>query len=88
MANSNGTIVWKLIATTCVGIIVTGAGAWMVFGQDKVTRSEMIEYVQNQAPWARDRQSIQLEIKSNAKGIGTLQGAVDQLVKAQQDLVV
>jgi len=38
----------KLALAACLAMIGTGATAWFVFGQDKVTRPEMKEYVTDQ----------------------------------------
>ena len=37
MANGNG---YKTSTIALLGIVVTGIGAWLIFGQDKVTRDE------------------------------------------------
>lgn len=68
--------------------LATGMTAWLVFGVDKVTRSEMTDYVQNQAPWVRDRGEIQAGIKGNTENIGKLESVVDKMVGAQQQLIV
>lgn len=78
----------EISLATLIGIIITGAGAWMVFGQDKVTRSEMIDYVQNQAPWTKARGEIQSAIKLNNDSITALEKVVEKLVTSQQALIV
>jgi len=71
-----------------LSIIVTGAAAWLVFGQDKVTRAEMVDYVNTQTPWLRERGEIQSAISQNAESLANLKHNVDALVHAQQELLV
>ncbi len=46
--------------TGCLVMIVTGSSSWLVFGQDKVTRVGMQEYVQQRlAPVNRLERSVE-----------------------------
>ena len=80
------------ILTVTVGVLVsmviTGAAAWLVFGQDKVTRGEMIDYVQNQSPWIVDRGEIRSNIRTNTSHVEKLGASIDKLVAAQRELLV
>ena len=71
-----------------MAVIVTGASAWMVFGQDKVTRSEMVEYVKHQAPWILEKGVISAGIESNREDILRLTNMVEKLVESNTELVV
>ena len=85
MAN-NGLL--KLLTGALAGMVVTGIGAWLIFGQDKVTRGELIDYVENQAPWVRERGGVQAATRHNAAEIRQLAEKVDKLLDAQQELLV
>lgn len=55
----------KIALAACVAMLCTGAGAWMVFGQDKVTRAEMKEYVGDQLePVGRIERSVEKLIET------------------------
>lgn len=79
---------WQTIVGVLSSTLLTGAGCWMVFGQDKVDRSDMVDYVQNQAPWVRERGQIHAAVKSNQKSTDKLEAAVGRLVQAQHELIV
>jgi len=78
----------ELCLAALVGIVLTGAAAWMVFGQDKVTREEMLDYVQHQAPWIMERGTIGEHIKTNSQNIHRLEVIADKMVTSQQSLIV
>lgn len=78
----------KMALAACLSVIVTGTTAWLVFGQDKVTRAEMTDYVRNQAPWIAERGEIQSQIRQNASSVGKLESSVDKLISAQQELLI
>ena len=78
----------KIALTACLGIIVTGATAWLVFGQDKITRGEMVEFVNKQTPWVLERGQIQGAISRNTQTATELGKQVTALVQAQHQLVV
>jgi len=80
--------VYKLLAAAMGSVIVTGAASWLVFGQDKVTRSEMESYVHNQGPWIRQREVIQAAVERNSGDIASIAKSVDELVKSQGALLV
>lgn len=52
------TIIWQWIASVLVTALLTGVASWVSFGRDKVTRAEMVNYVETEGPYARDRQII------------------------------
>lgn len=76
----------KMALTACVSIIVTGATAWLVFGQDKITRTEA-EAMMSKAMLTSSRE-LELRIDSNSATAQRLEASVTELVKAQQAVVV
>lgn len=79
---------WKMVAAVTLSVIVTGATAWITFGKDKVNREEMVEYIQNQTPWVRERGEILAEIRTNSSHIRSLTDSVKELVSSQQAMLV
>lgn len=76
----------KLALTACLSIIVTGASAWLVFGQDKVTRAEVDASI-NRALLS-ERRELELRIESNSATAQRLESSITALVQAQQEVVV
>lgn len=79
---------WPVLFGALLSSMATGAAAWMVFGQDKVTRSEMVDYVSNHTPWAIDRGQILMAIEMNRNNGEKIGESVDRLIVAQQQLIV
>lgn len=77
---------YSTIVTTLCGMLasslLTGAGFWLMIGAEKVSRSEMVDYVE------RERLDVQKDIASNAKDIATLSRQIEKLLSAQQELLV
>lgn len=88
MGNGREYSTMKMALAACIGVIVTGATAWVAFGQDKVTRPEMAEYVGQQAPWVRDKGEIIAGIKSNVDTTRRLEVSIQNLVDVQTQLLV
>jgi hypothetical protein len=76
----------KMALTACISIIVTGATAWLVFGQDKITRSDA-EVLVNRMLTTSHRE-LDLRISSNSETAQRLEASVTELVKAQQAVVI
>jgi len=72
----------KMALTACLSIIVTGAAAWMVFGQDRPARSEV------EAMINRSLLVVDAKVQANATAATELKGSVTELVKAQHALVI
>ncbi len=76
MANMK-TDLLKIFCAAMVATMLTGSAAWMSFAQDKVTRSEMVSYIDKHGP-----------ISSNTKNIERLEKICDRMVSAQLQLLV
>ena len=78
----------KSVVACLLTALILGAVAWINFGQDKVTRAEMIEHVAASAPWVFDRGEITAEIKGNSSDLVELKSMVTELVKQQTEFLV
>jgi hypothetical protein len=78
----------KIAVSSMLAMIVTGATSWMVFGQDKVSRSEMVDYVSHSSPWVVERGEISASVKGNSKNISKLEVIFQRMLDSQQQLVV
>ena len=89
-----GTEVWKWIATTVSGALLTALAFWFTLPANSVSRKDMEQYVQTSSPYVLDRQVLlnalkdfketQIEIKGLQK---EMQRQIDD-VKSQQTKIV
>lgn len=56
---------WETIATTCLGIIITMAGFWIMIGRNMATKNEVAHMIETQSPYNQDRQFIMERLNSN-----------------------
>lgn len=56
--------VWRALAIGVLSCLVTGLGAWLAFGKDMVSRTEMEHYVQEQGPWVRERAAVVADVNA------------------------
>jgi hypothetical protein len=76
-------------------MVGTGAGSWMVFGQDKISRSELVEmkmeiinYIKNQTPYMQERGIINQQISANASAIKDLRDLYVKVADSQHHMTV
>lgn len=77
----------KIALATLLATVVTGASAWLAFGQDKVTRDEMRWYSENQSPWTRDKGEVMSQVKTSQTMGSRLETTVDKLAAQVSELV-
>lgn len=75
---------WKAVAGGLGAVLLTGAAAWLTFGQDKVSRQDMVEYVSLYGPWSKERGEVLAAIANTAKGLEELRVLVKELAAQQQ----
>lgn len=77
---------------TLIGVLatalVTGAGCWLVFGQDSVSRPEMVDYVQERAPWVIERGAVKAEVATTRRDVAKIESSINRMLIAQQELLV
>ena len=66
---------WKALAGVLIAVIVTGAGAWMTFGGDKVNRADL-------------KEAIDAIASRTDRDAGELRMQVKELVKSQHELAI
>lgn len=66
---------WKTVAVVLIGVILTGAGAWLTFGQDRVARNEL-------------REALATVTENHERQMEDLRTQVRDLVKAQHAMTV
>lgn len=76
----------KMALTSCLSVIFTGATAWMVFGQDKISRDDASALVSSSI--LNNNGALDQRLKTNEALGQELKINLNDLVKAQQALVV
>lgn len=66
---------WKSVAAVLIGVIVTGAAAWLTFGQDRIARNEL-------------RESLAAITVAHERQMEDLRAQVRELVKAQHAMTI
>lgn len=69
--------VLKIAVAAMAATLLTGTASWVSFGQDKITRPQLVDYVEHHGP-----------ISSNTNNIARLEKICDRMVTAQQQLLV
>jgi len=77
----SGKLTWLAIGLMGSALL-TGAASWLAFGQDKVTRQEMTDYVADRSVRAVDFVRVEEVVKKNAEHIATLQASVKELARS------
>jgi len=80
--------IWQLLVSIMASSMLTGTGAWLVFGMNTVSKADMVEYVQNQTPWVRDRGLITSDVNKNSKEISHLKDLIEKSALSQNQLVI
>lgn len=50
--------IWQYIATTSMGIIVSGISFWLLIAKNIVTKEEVKHMIEHQSPYVNDKQFI------------------------------
>jgi len=79
----NGSI-WKLATSILATALLTGTAAWLTMGRDLASK----EYVQQYAPWVRERGVVMTNIANNSKQMSKLQSIVTTMIAEHRDLMV
>ncbi len=79
---------YRTLAAALASILVTGAAAWLTFGQDKLTRPEMETYVSSQSPWAKSRDVVEMRLRQHEESLAKIEQQVGKAVEAINTLVV
>jgi hypothetical protein len=57
--------IWKYIATTSLGIIITMIGFWFTVAKNTISKSEIVEMIENKSPYLQDKQFIMERLAIN-----------------------
>lgn len=64
--NDRVSSLWKTIAVALIGIVATGASAWMVFDQNVVSREEVSRMIAIESDWRTEREVV-LQVLGESK---------------------
>lgn len=77
---------WENLATTCVGIIVTMVGFWVMIGKNMVTRAEVLTMIETSSPYNEDRQFIMERLAANKESQAALAHALQKNTEVMNEL--
>lgn len=79
----------KTMLAACISCMLTGTAAWFTFGQNKVTRPEMVQYIaEHDLVAVESDKLVALRLDKNDAGDVELRGLVKDLTKEQQAVVL
>jgi len=79
---------WKYIATTSLGIIITMVGFWVTIGKNMATKSEVCEMIETKSPYAQDRQFIMERLAINKETQAQFSLALQRNTEVMNELKV
>lgn len=79
---------WQNIATTAVGVIITLIGFWAGIVRHMITKKEVMELLENNTPYCRDRQFIMERLAVNKEIQAQLSQALQKNTEVMGDLKV
>lgn len=79
---------WENIATTSIGIIVTMLGFWVAIGKNMVTKAEVIEIIENQSPYLKDKQFIMERLSANKETQAAFAAALQRNTDVMNELKI
>lgn len=79
---------WENLATTSIGIIVTMLGFWITIGKNMVTKSEVIQIIENQSPYLQDKQFIMERLSSNKETQAAFASALQRNTEVMNELKI
>lgn len=86
----NETIInfWQTVATVSVTIIVTLLGFWVSIAKKIVTKEEISKMIQNDSPYAQDRQFIMERLSTNKETQIALSLTLQKVIEVMNELKV
>lgn len=79
---------WSNVATTSIGIIVTMMGFWVAIGRKMVTKSEVMDLLEHESPYMKDRQFIMERLAVNKESQAAFANALQRNSDVMNDLKV
>lgn len=84
---------WKATASAAMGgcgllsgIVITGAGFWLLGAKDFVKRSEVSDMIAREGPYVEDKKLLHDTLQQNTNAISKLSEAVGQMNREQSRL--
>ena len=78
---------WKTTAITLAAAAATGLGAWLSFGRETVSRSEVSALIAKESPYLEDRKLLLMCIEKNTAAIESLSEAIGAMRTEQAKLM-
>ncbi len=78
-ARDNYQSVWKVLAIALLGVVATGASAWMVFDQGVVGREEVSRMIVEESPYQSERLIIRETLEANNEMLKKVAADVNEI---------
>lgn len=79
---------WQTVATASIGMVVTLIGFWVGLGKKIVSREEIAKMIQNDSPYAHDRQFIMERLATNKETQTALSITLQKVIEVMNELKV
>lgn len=79
---------WKYIATTSLGIIISMVGFWISVGKNMATKSEVCEMIETRNPYLHDRQFVMERLAVNKETQTAFSSALQKNTEVMTELKI
>ena len=69
----------KIVIAALLGVTLSGAGAWVTWGRNAIGEPKVIELIETQGPYVRDKRYLESKVDQAAEEIGDLRLEVSMM---------
>lgn len=80
--------IWKYIATTSLGIIISMVGFWFTIARHMISKSEVIELLETKSPYLQDKQFIMERLAVNKENQAQFALALQRNTEVMNELKI
>ena len=80
--------IWKYVATTSLGIIISMVGFWFTIARHMISKSEVIELLETKSPYLQDRQFIMERLAVNKENQAQFALALQRNTEVMNELKI
>jgi hypothetical protein len=80
--------IWKYIATTSLGIIITMISFWVTVARHMISKAEVIEMLETKSPYLQDRQFIMERLAINKENQAQFALALQRNTEVMNELKI
>jgi predicted RND superfamily exporter protein len=80
--------VWKYIATTSLGIIISMVGFWFTVARHMITKAEVVEMLETKSPYLQDKHFIMERLAVNKENQAQFALALQRNTEVMNELKI